>query len=239
MENCPGPEKCRNGGFIFHASSDPLYSDECSRCPRFDVYDRISRQMEKLKKILPKGLLSRTLESFVAKTPETQKALGLANRYVQEKAWRDGSCLVILGGYGTGKTHLAAGIAMKAAEIGETVAFVTAPSLKLGSFSELDEKVIELCGKDLLVIDDFSNETENRTTNNRLFELINHRYEQEKGTIITSNLEIGDFSETVGARIFERLCERAIIMSMLDTQSYRENKRPQYVSWARTKLPEK
>ncbi len=58
----------------------------------------------------------------------------------------------------------------------------------------------------MLVIDDFSNETENRmtTTGSSNCSTTGTR---TRGTIKTSNLGIEDFSQTVGARIFDRLTE--------------------------------
>ncbi len=91
-------------------------------------------------------------------------------------------------------------------------------------------------GVDLLVIDDLSNETENKMTTDKIFELINHRYEQGAGTIITSNLNLTDFDSTVGARIFSRLGERTAIMRLEGVGSYREKKRERYVAWTREPL---
>ena len=87
-----------------------------------------------------------------------------------------------------------------------------------------------MCSSDL---DDLSSETEYGTTNHRIFELINHRYEAGVGTIITSNLDIADFNEAVGARIFDRLKERTLIFELSGIGSYREKKRERYVTWAR------
>ncbi|WP_269078300.1 ATP-binding protein [Mesotoga prima] len=136
----------------------------------------------------------------------------------------------------TYSTHLAAGIAIEAVNMGDTVAFITAPSLKIGDFKTVCEKVQECSGVDLLVIDDLSNETENKMTTDKIFELINHRYEQGAGTIITSNLNLTDFDSTVGARIFSRLGERTAIMRLEGVGSYREKKRERYVAWTKQPL---
>jgi len=233
IENCPGPERCPSNGFILHDSGLENYGDVYSTCAYFREYSDRMKKIETLKRIFPRGLWTRTLESFQPHDKSTEKALELSGKYVEQRAWRIGASLVFLGGYGTGKTHLAAGILIEAARMGEDVAFSTASSLRMGSFNQIDGLFAEIKGKDLLVIDDFSNETENRTTNHRIFELLNHRYEDERGTIITSNLGIEDFSQTVGARIFDRLTERALIVELEGTQSYRERKRASYLGWTR------
>ncbi len=53
-------------------------------------------------------------------------------------------------------------------------------------------------GADLLVIDDLSNETENKMTTDKIFELITTGMNRGAGTIITSNLNLTDFDGTVG-----------------------------------------
>jgi len=233
MRNCPGPEKCPFGGYIIYASEDPQYSDLMYECSIYREFRRVKENMERLIKVLPKGLWERRLDNFIPEDEVTERALELSKKYVRHRAWKIGSNFVLLGGYGTGKTHLAAGIAIEAINIGDSVAFITAPSLRSGDFRTLDKKLFEYSRVNLLVIDDLSSEIEYGTTNHRIFELLNHRYEDERGTIITSNLGIEDFSQTVGARIFDRLTERALIVELEGTQSYRERKRASYLGWTR------
>ncbi len=233
MRNCPGPEKCPFGGYIIYASEDPRYSDLMYECSIYKEFRRVRENMERLIKVLPKGLWERRLDNFIPEDEVTERALDLSKKYVRHRAWKIGSNFVLLGGYGTGRTHLAAGIAIEAVNMGDTVAFITAPSLKIGDFKTVCEKVQECSGVDLLVIDDLSNETENKMTTDKIFELINHRYEQGAGTIITSNLNLTDFDGTVGARIFSRLGERTAIMRLEGVSSYREKKRERYLAWTR------
>ena len=89
------------------------------------------KKIETLRRIFPRGLWTRTLESFLPHDKSTEKALELSGKYVEQRAWRTGASLVFLGGYGTGKTHLAAGILIEAARMGENVAFSTASSLRM------------------------------------------------------------------------------------------------------------
>ena len=233
MRDCPGADKCSHYGYIVCASEDPLYSDLMYECPVFREFTRARVNTEKLVNVLPKGLWERRLDNFVPEGEASKKAFDLSQKYASHRAWLGGSNLVFLGGYGTGKTHLAAGIAIEAVNGGDSVAFITAPSLRSGDFRTLDEKLFGYSRVNLLVIDDLSSETEYGTTNHRIFELINHRYEAGVGTIITSNLDIADFNEAVGARIFDRLKERTLIFELAGIGSYREKKRERYVTWAK------
>ena len=58
---------------------------------------------------------------------------------------------------------------------------------------------------DLLIIDDLGTELTNTCVQSRLFLLINERLTQKKPTIISTNLEIGAFSEMYSERTFSRI----------------------------------
>ena len=58
---------------------------------------------------------------------------------------------------------------------------------------------------DLLIIDDLGTEMTNTFVQSRLFLLINERLMQKKPTIISTNLEIGAFSEMYSERTFSRI----------------------------------
>ena len=88
--------------------------------------------------------------------------------------------------------------------MGDTVAFITAPSLKIGDFKTISEKIQECSGVDLLVIDDLSNETENKMTTDKIFELINHRYEQGAGVSLDT-ARLHRFLRAYGKMVMKRL----------------------------------
>ena len=57
---------------------------------------------------------------------------------------------------------------------------------------------------DLLVIDDLGTELTNSFTETYLFEVLNERLIHQKSTIISTNLNLEEFQERYGDRIFSR-----------------------------------
>lgn len=138
----------------------------------------------------------RTFESFVTDTPERHAAYDAARAYADDfdRHAVEGGGLYIEGTFGTGKTHLAAAIAMHLIERERRVIFRTADDL----FREIKEtfdkddgserKVLErykTC--DLLIIDDLGKEQATDWTTSQLYAIINDRYENQKPVIITTN----------------------------------------------------
>ncbi|HQA69570.1 MAG TPA: ATP-binding protein, partial [Aggregatilineales bacterium] len=92
--------------------------------------------------------------------------------------------LIFTGGYGCGKTHLAAAIANERLERGDKVLFVTAPDLldhlRTGFGSEEDEgyneRFEEVRDVPLLVLDDLGIESPTPWATEKLYQLLNYRY---------------------------------------------------------------
>ena len=102
--------------------------------------------------------------------------------------------LYITGGVGTGKTHLAASIANELIRNERTVVFGTLINLLneiKDSYSSDNEKegvIIDKYSKiDMLIIDDLGKERPSEWTLEKLFTIINNRYENKLPVIITTN----------------------------------------------------
>ena len=63
---------------------------------------------------IPERFRDRTLESYKAETPGQEKALAFAKEYAEnfDQVMETGRCAIFVGKPGTGKTHLAIGIAL-------------------------------------------------------------------------------------------------------------------------------
>lgn len=157
-------------------------------------------------------------------------------RLAQEAAWRglaDVRAGLILGPPGTGKTHLAIALSLKACERGYRVAFATAQEWvsKLEAAqdrNQLEQELRRLERYQLLVVDEVGYLPLERQAANLLFALVSRRY--ERGSIIvTSNRGFEQWGEILGdamvaAALIDRLVHHATMIT-LKGKSYRLRER--------------
>ena len=70
----------------------------------------------------------------------------------------------------------------------------------------------EAAEADLLVLDDLGAERVSDYVVDRLYVLINGRYENDTATIITTNRTVEELRAQIGARIASRICEMCVQM---------------------------
>ena len=116
--------------------------------------------------------------------------------------------LLMLGRYGCGKTHLAAAIANHAIEAGISTLFITAPDLLdwlrfaySGGELSFEERFEEIREIPLLILDDFGTQNATPWAQEKIYQIINHRYVNQHPTVITSNILINDFEGRIRSRI--------------------------------------
>lgn len=175
---------------------------------------------------IPERFREKSLDTFVAETPEQQRALRSAVRYANEfdDALRSGRSLMFLGKPGTGKTHLAAGIALQLMRENRRVLFTTVlravrrvkDTWVKGCNKSESDVIRELVMPDLLILDEVGVQFGSDFERNILFDLLNERYEACKPTLILSNLSLDEVGDFLGERIMDRLREnggRAVLFS--------------------------
>ncbi len=140
---------------------------------------------------------------------------------------RTNCCLI--GGSGTGKTHLATAWGLALCRVGKRVKFTTAANLvtaleEAQHQHRLDRLQAQLDRFDLLIVDELGYLSFSRAGAELLFQVFADRYER-RSVLITSNLPFGEWGqvfqgERMTAALLDRLTHRCQIFEMTG-ESYR------------------
>jgi DNA replication protein DnaC len=181
---------------------------------------RLAAQREKHKQNLRRfsqlaSLEEKTFASFNVLIPGVQEAYTKAWEYAHDPdGW-----LLLIGTNGCGKTHLAAAAANMLLEQDRAVLFTTVPDLldhlraAYAPASEVtyDSLYMSMREVEVLVLDDLGAQQTTAWAEEKLFQLINHRYVCRSPTIITTN-HIRLFG--INERIRSRLLDAGLVRSV-------------------------
>lgn len=170
---------------------------------------------------IKKRFQHRTFANFRADTPQRKHAYDLAKAYADlwDKHSAEGTGLYIEGTNGTGKTHLAAAIAMQLiTERRIPVICKTAGDMLLDiknafdSAGATEKQVLDIYKKvDLLIVDDLGKEQCTDWSISTLYSILNDRYEEMRPTIVTTNYNSDDLIRALTPKGYDNLKVVAII----------------------------
>jgi DNA replication protein DnaC len=135
----------------------------------------------------------------------------------------------LIGGSGTGKTHVATALGLALCRLGKRVRFVTAAGLvtqleEAHQQHRLDRLLAQLDRCDPLLVDELGYLSFSRTGAELLFQVFADRYER-RSLLVTSNLPFGEWGQVfhgdrMTAALLDRLTHRCHIFEM-NGESYR------------------
>jgi DNA replication protein DnaC len=133
----------------------------------------------------------------------------VARSYAEDPHYMDRPWLFLYGTKGTGKTHLAAAIGNERLHRGQPAIFMVVPDLldhlratfNPTSDTTYDDLFESLKNTALLILDDLGTQSASPWAREKLFQLINHRYNRRIPTVITMNME----AEEIDSRLWSRI----------------------------------
>ncbi len=154
-----------------------------------------------------------TFESFLPRgrvglVPMQADSLEQAYNHARQFAGKLEGWLVLQGGYGSGKTHLAAAIGNFAVGLGVPTLFVTVPDLldlMRQSYEDtemgFEKRFDEIRDAPLLIMDDFGTQNATSWAQEKLFQILNYRYINHLALVVTTNLSLREIEGRIRSRL--------------------------------------
>jgi DNA replication protein DnaC len=216
---------CRGAGYLRanvpfgHPNFGKAIACECKEAERKEKRRQQLREISNLD-----AFRQKTFNTFNVRLSGVQEAYQAALDFeTNPKGW-----LVLCGPNGCGKTHLAAAIANQALDNGAVVLFEATPDLldhlRAAFAPAANEVYDQLFSKmreaELLILDDLGAQQSSPWANEKLFQLLNYRYNLSMATVITGNPK---GIQGVDERIRSRLSDSGLVrtINMDRAQDYR------------------
>ena len=198
---------------------------------------RVSNMSGRIMGVIPPSMRRRmTFDNFSIEgnghlTSRERESLGAAKVSTQHWAENvEGRWLNLFGPYGVGKTHLAVAAAVVRENRGDEVFFATVADLLdylRATFAPdspvmYDDLLERIKTADLLVMDDMGAERSTPFAEDKLFQIVNYRYEERLPTIITTT-QIPDSIAGMRPRIASRLQDKEVVVEIaIEAPDYRQ-----------------
>lgn len=172
-----------------------------------------------------------TFDNFDHRIPGVDMAYQTARRFARDpRGW-----LVLHGQVGGGKTHLAAAIANVALGNKVKLLFSAIPDLlehmrsafSPSSETRYDELFENVRMTNLLILDDLGTESATPWAREKLYQIINYRYNYRSPTVITTNRPLGKLDDRIASRIQDKGLSQVIEITA-DDYRMREKHRRRY-----------
>ncbi len=207
---------------------------EDERRAEYEKAEAVVRWQKRLEyACIPDRFSGKTLESYITETKGQRRALAFAMAYADgiDDVLATGRGALFVGKPGTGKTHLACGIALQIMRGGRTTTALYSTAMRAvrrvkdswarGSAERETEAVAALTDPDLLILDEIGVQFGSETEKTLLFDVMNCRYERRLPTLLLSNLDADGVRAFLGERVFDRMREDGCEVVVFDWESHR------------------
>jgi DNA replication protein DnaC len=168
-----------------------------------------------------------TFQSFKHRIPNVKEAYDAALDFSRDPTgW-----LTLVGPNGSGKTHLAIALARRCLEQGMSALFSVTPDLldhlratfAPNAHEQFDELFQKMKDVEILILDDLGTEQGTSWANDKLFQLVNYRYNMVLPLVVTVNSQA---MREMNLRIASRLASGVIVnmVGVADYRVYREKR---------------
>lgn len=218
---CKGAGFLRNNVPFGHPQFGKAVACQCKE------HERKRKRRQQLQEISNLGAFAnKRFSTFNPRVPGMQEAFHIAVEFAKAPdGW-----LLLVGPNGCGKTHLAAAIANECLEAGAVVLFSTVPDLldhlraafAPDSPEVYDQLFARMREAEVLVLDDLGVQQSSPWANEKLFQLLNYRYNSGFPTVITANSR---GLQATDERIRSRLSDVGLVamLNLERARDYRPN----------------
>ena len=217
QNDLPGDPNCPYCGGVGYLRLDvpPGHPDfgrlQVCSCRSAQVSNQVRQRLFALSNLDELGHL--TFENFLPRGrvglwPREAESLEQTYNQARQFAGALNGWLLLSGGYGCGKTHLAAAIGNFAVSMGVPTLFITVPDLldtlrfayddKETTFEERFEQVRRA---PLLILDDFGTQNATSWAQEKLFQIFNYRYINRLPLVVTTNIPLDTIEERIRSRL--------------------------------------
>ncbi len=188
---------------------------EPNLCRTYVVEEKQPSSLDYSGGVGPELLRSMSFDNFdwkrVNLLPEQRQNLELVFHKALNFAKSPDGWLVLIGVTGCGKTHLAAAIANYRLQAGKPASFVVVPDFldHLRATFSPDSKVSydqlfeSIKNTPLLILDDFGEQSTTPWAQEKLYQVINHRYNARLATVITTRLTLEEIENPISSRLID------------------------------------
>lgn len=226
---------CRDSGYVIeyrmedrHGVIEPRATKTekpCPECPRGQSV-LVAHEQQQAREMLDRSGLSERVRDFTLASYPAQDNPAFADVVDFLAQWDEHEGLILKGPYGSGKTGLLAGLVREIAalyvaggrperRIMWTTGVALMDALRPGSDDDARAVRLDTAKKcSLLVIDDIGAEKPSEWVLERLFAIINERYEGLRPTFVSTNYGLAELAERIGPRVLERLTETGCVIEV-------------------------